>query len=56
MHRCLEARPETADNKMRVRIAAEQKHLEKEHTGCPHLRASAEPRKNVLAEQRLDLK
>ena len=39
-----------------VSVAEEQHDLKKDHADGPHHRASAKPRQNVLADQRLDLK
>src|SRR6202162_1454080 len=56
MKRALPAWSQAAYRSMRVRVAAEENDLEEEHAGRPDRRHAAEPRQDVLADDRLDLK
>ena len=54
MQKSLRPRLEPAADQVCIGITAQQAHLEKQHAGGPDRGRSAEPRQNVLAEQKLD--
>src|ERR1035437_5884801 len=55
MHHHLAARLEPARSEMRIRVAAQQQHLEEQHAGGPNPGAAAEPRQDILADKWLNL-
>jgi hypothetical protein len=56
VERALPAGRQAAHRCVRVGVAAEENDLEEEHAGRPDRRHAAEPREDVLADDRLDLK
>ena len=52
----LAPRAQPACRQMRVGVAPEEQHLEKQHAGGPHAGHAAEPRENEFPDQRLHLK
>jgi hypothetical protein len=56
VHAGLNAGRVESREQVRVRVAGEEQHLKEDHAGGPHTGRSAEPREDVLGDQRLDLK
>jgi len=50
----LPARVQSAGQEVGVKVAAEQERLEEQQACRPHRRRAAEPRKDELADERLD--
>ena len=56
MERCLRARPQQSTAQVRVGVSRQQHRLKEEHAGGPDRWPAAEPRQDVLGDQRLSLK